>query len=150
MEQAKRDNNLERLHPVGVGVSDAGGELRLHLIEPITAHSSFGLLPHFATDPGVSVPVVEFDEWCANEGLTPAAGAWVGKIDVEGWEHRVLRGMSHALSTRSFRGLVVELNEYTLTACGSSTGEIIAYLGRFGYVREQHDTASANGFFVPV
>jgi FkbM family methyltransferase len=150
MEQVKRDNDLERLHPIPFGVSDSSGELRLHLVEAATAYSSFGALPQFATDPGVPVPVVGFDEWCTREGISPsAAGAWVAKIDVEGLEDRVLRGMEAALAARAFRGLVVELNEYTLNACGSSSDEIVDYLRRFGYVREQHQTPSLNGFFVP-
>jgi hypothetical protein len=59
--------------------------------------------------------------------------------------------MAEALEARAFRGIVMELNEFTLGLCGSSIAEVRALLSGLGY---SEDPALAvgrgiNGYFVP-
>lgn len=77
----------------------------------------------------------------------------MAKIDVEGFELRALRGMRGALEAGAFRGLAIELNEFTLRFCGASTEEVIGLLEATGY-REmtspgRRANRSLNRFFVP-
>lgn len=76
----------------------------------------------------------------------------MAKIDVEGFELRVLRGMRAALEAQAFRGLAIELNEFTLRFCGASTEEVTALL-EAASDREttpgRRANRSLNRFFVP-
>jgi len=56
----------------------------------------------------------------------------VVKIDVEGSEFSVLRGMKNILSEMNPK-LLIELTEHTLKARGTSCEEVIAFLRGFGY-----------------
>jgi uncharacterized membrane protein YkvA (DUF1232 family) len=77
-------------------------------------------------------PVVRFDDWATN-----LARMDVVKIDVEGSELDVLRGMSASLDRLRPRVVAVETYEPHLAAAGTSEAEIVELLGDLGYVRER-------------
>jgi len=54
------------------------------------------------------------------------------KIDVEGWEARVLRGAAQAL--RHTQRMLIEINEPALAKAGSSPGELFGLLRDAGFV----------------
>ena len=105
------------------------------------------------------IPVLTFDQWVERAGLVqPKPGEWIAKIDVEGFELRVLAGMNDALRKGAFRLLVVELNEFTLALTGSAPKLLREFLRDRGYA-ELRTTGDAgrrklartcNGFFVPM
>jgi hypothetical protein len=107
---------------------------------------------HAAGDPTVEVDVVTFDEWRRERGIAlPGRPSWVLKMDIEGFEAHAIAGMAEALGARAFRGIVMELNEYTLSLCGSSVAEVRDRLAGLGYVEDPTLTATRgiNGYFVP-
>jgi len=151
MNAARSFNNLGRFHPQHLGLSDESGELGLHGTQTNTGFSTFGAHPTLLDD-GLAVPVVSFDKWREDSGLAlPTRPSWVAKIDVEGFETRVLQGMAECLRAHAFAGLAVELNEFTLNFCGTSVSEVIQTLDDSGY-RMEHRTGeerSLNRFFRP-
>ncbi|MDP1821509.1 MAG: FkbM family methyltransferase [Acidimicrobiales bacterium] len=144
-----------RCHNLGLG--DSPSRLALQVREADLGHSSFG--PRTWDDGHtVTVDVVTFDGWRASAGLDlPQEPRWVAKIDVEGYERRVLEGMVEALGAAAFQAVVVELNELTLQSCGTSAADVVSLLAASGYVnvdggavpRSGADQRVRNGFFVP-
>jgi FkbM family methyltransferase len=151
MNAARSVNHLERFHPLQLGVSDKAGVLGLHGTQSDTGYSTFGPHPTLLDD-GFAVAVVEFDGWRDDRDIAlPRAPSWVAKIDVEGFEAKVVTGMRESLRARAFIGLAVELNEFTLNFCGSSVDEVIQLLADNGYMMEHEpgEERSLNRFFVP-
>src|SRR4029453_1736812 len=78
---------------------------------------------------GLQVEVNTLDEFCAESGLERLD---VVKIDVEGYESRVLRGGAATLS--KFKpALVVEFWTTGVARAGTSVDEIADILGKLGY-----------------
>jgi FkbM family methyltransferase len=151
LQTAKRLNGLDRFHPQQLGLSDQTETLRLQGGHLQTGYSTFGPHPNLVPE-GNPLTVVPFDDWRLSAGIAlPSEPAWVAKIDVEGFEANVLRGMSESLASRAFAGLTVELNAYTLGFCGSSVDEVTELLTDAGYrmMTVRHQEASLNRFFVP-
>jgi FkbM family methyltransferase len=145
-------NHLGALHPHHLGLSDEPARLTLHIRDDEEGHGSFA--PR--SWPGGRTSVVEvtsFDRWRAARGLAvPAAPTWAIKIDVEGYELHVLRGMAEALSARAFLGVVVELNELTLRSAGATGSEVLDLLFAAGYREVEEQPAvdgMRNAFLVP-
>ena len=146
-------NRLDALHAHQLGLSDRADRLELSVPTTEEGHASFG--PRDWDDADVfEVDVVAFDDWCRHAGIDlPERPSWVAKIDVEGFELRVVEGMAEALAAKAFAGVVVELNELTLQSCGTSIEEVVARLGALGYVEGLPRSGPpdlGNGFFVPV
>jgi len=57
----------------------------------------------------------------------------VAKIDVEGFELKVLKGMSKSLSNQSFKGLIVEINPFTLSLTGVEGEDVFNLMHKYGY-----------------
>jgi FkbM family methyltransferase len=151
LRAAKEVNDLHRFHPHHLGLSDRAGELRLHVAQTQTGYSTLGPHPTLQAE-GEMVAIVPFDQWREDAGIElPGRPCWVAKIDVEGFEANVLRGMAKALENKAFSGLAVELNEYTLEFCGSSIDEVIGLLRDNRYVmrRVDKEEGSLNRFFAP-
>ncbi len=152
MQATKSLNGLDRFHLHQMGVGDTNEELRFHLIADETSYSTFGPHPDFVADPGVSVPVVTFDQWCEEERIAlPDRPAWVLKMDTEGFEAKALRGMKNALTAHAFLGIAIEMNEFCLEFCGSSIAEVEQLLNDSGYVvvPQRRKGRTLNQFFVP-
>jgi FkbM family methyltransferase len=150
VESTKELNALVRFHPWNVGLSDVVTRLELHPGVVDSGHSTFGVNPTLSDETLAGIEVLTFDAWRRKIGLDlPGGPQWVAKIDVEGFETRVLRGMTEALTARAFAGLVVEVNEFTLGFCGSKPAEVYATLAEFGYRALATGQDSGNAFFVP-
>jgi hypothetical protein len=120
-----------------IGISDSG-------------HSTFGPHPEFSNQQTLEIPIKPFDLWRKDAGLElPATPSWVAKIDVEGFECRVISGMSEALAAHAFRGLAIEVNPYTLAFCGDNEEKLLSMLEGFGYVESSPQPGEMNKFFVP-
>ena len=150
IESIKEANSLARLHPTNIGLGDERARLSLHPGVADSGHSTFGAHPELAGASLGEIEVLPFDVWRREAKLSlPASPLWIGKIDVEGFEVHVLRGMAEALEARAFAGLVIELNEFTLGFCGSKPADIHHLMTEFGYRALPIGAASGNAFFVP-
>jgi hypothetical protein len=81
----------------------------------------------------IVVPKVSIDDILVKLDLK---GVDVVKIDVEGYEYKVLRGMKKLLKSpgRRPRIMMIEVNSDHLEYYSSNVGKIIEYLDQFGYI----------------
>ena len=127
-----------------------------------TGWSTFGPNPDFkGLDETLTVhrvPVMSFDGWRATQNLPlPTVPSWVVKMDVEGFEPKVLLGMSEALRAHAFKALLIEVLDHTLNFCGSSAQEVFDLMDRAGYApfavdpqpTERHAQEARNVLFLP-
>jgi len=153
VEEIKTNNRLDRLQINQMGLSDARDTLYLHPGVTDSGHSTFGAHPELRGELETPIPVDTFDHWREQSGIDlPAGSQWLAKIDVEGFEYKVLKGMAGALRAKAFAGLVVEINQSTLAFTGTDPKEVFAYLDEAGYRQANTDQAfdrNANAFFVP-
>ena len=127
-----------RYFPMHAGLGDEDGELSLTVSSLDSGWSTLGRNPSFEGISGTltthRVPVMRFDDWRSAQGLAlPDQPSWVAKIDVEGFEPRVLQGMSAALEAQAFKALVVEVLDHTLHFCGTTADEVFTRMDRAGY-----------------
>ncbi|MBK7875221.1 MAG: FkbM family methyltransferase [Planctomycetes bacterium] len=137
-------NGLKHVDVREVGLSDREDVLELRVVGAHTGAGSFA-----AVDAGSErevsfarrVPVLRGDDLLAD--VRGAAGAaWTIKIDVEGFECRVLRGLERTL--REHRpALLTEAIEPQLVRAGASLRELFALLVGQGY--RAHVLASRRG-----
>jgi FkbM family methyltransferase len=144
-----QENQLANVHPQNFGLSDQNVELDLHEGIVDSGHSTFGAHPGLKGSPTAKVRVICFDQWCMDHGLQyPTSPSWVAKIDVEGFELKVLKGMQMALAAKAFRGIAIEINPYTLKLTNTSPCEISSLLSSFGYaVKGAMLVKDGNAFF---
>lgn len=81
------------------------------------------------------VSIEVFDDLVASGRIQLPTGFQVLKIDVEGAEASVLKGMRESLSKFRPRFILMETAEHNLARFGSSVAEIDNLLGVLGYVR---------------
>jgi FkbM family methyltransferase len=127
----KYKNRLDRFYPQAIGLSDVETQLTLYLADRDSGHSTF--VPPTVPENMTTARVTTFDQWCNEMELQPQPHAWVAKIDVEGFEVKVLQGMRQALQAHAFKGLCIEVNEPTLKTGGSSPQELFELMASFGY-----------------
>lgn len=122
LEKTLALNGLRNVTANNLGLGDRAGEF--HLTVPCPTNRG-GSRIHSAG--GESVRVVTFDE--VAENLTRLD---LMKIDVEGFEMKVLKGAEKAL-TKFRPALFVELADENLREQGSSARELVTFLERLGY-----------------
>jgi FkbM family methyltransferase len=159
LNSIKTHNRLDRLSCWNMGLGDKNEELVLQpgFEDLDLGHTTFGSNPALPqADGSIKVPVRRFTDWRQERGIPiPSSSEWVAKIDVEGFEFRVLNGMREELLARCFKGLVIEINSFTLEFCQTSPEAIYGYLDEVGYrsIQPQEIDPSykecLNAFFVP-
>ena len=157
-------NRSAGIHPQPYGLSDQEQRLRFLQLADNTGHSSFATAGAYAD--GSPIPndasftecdVVQFSEATKRLGLEyPTKPNWVAKIDVEGYEMKVLLGMTEALSKRVFKGICIELFADNLALCDASVKQVDALLQSYDYHQMPsrgagHDRppGNHNAFYVP-
>ena len=108
-----------------IGLSDVVGKATLVLQD---ADSSFAGRDIFPAATGVEAEVTTLDAFCSGSGIYPD----IIKIDVEGWEPKVLAGAEKVLRERR-PVLFSEVNPKMLSAAGSSVRELLSLLRSLGY-----------------
>lgn len=123
---------LENVDVVPAALGNAEGTVTLRANpkwhpEDAATRSRFGAGP-----PVGEAQVLRFDDWATGFGSLD-----VVKIDVEGDELDVLKGMSDSLRRLQPRVVAVEIYEPYLAAAGATKAEIIDLLADLGYRRER-------------
>ncbi len=157
-------NHAVRIYPQPYGLSDEDNRLKFLQLTDNTGHSSFATVEahadHNSLLAGASLTecdVIPFDEATKRLGLPyPAKPSWVAKIDVEGYEMKVLSGMAEALRNRAFKGICIELVAENLSLCGTSVEQVDALLRSCDYhqmpgldIEHDHRGRNHNAFYVP-
>lgn len=132
LNEAVQLNCLSRIHPHPIGLSDRRDELLLSHGTKDLGHSTFGNHPGLVETTKTRIPVRAFDDWVATAELT-ANSTWVAKIDVEGFEPHVLKGMTQSLHQKRFAGLMVEINPFTLAFNKFTPDHVYKFLDDHGY-----------------
>lgn len=156
LAEIKAENRIDRLAIWNLGLGERCETLSLRRGSSDSGHSTFGEHPELSSEGTDLVEVLDFETWRQRAGLPLSeARQWIAKIDVEGFEMKVLRGLRGALESRAFRGLAVEVNAFTLEFCGSHPDEIYSYMDALGYqgLTKKHgpgrEEFTGNEFFVP-
>lgn len=121
-------NQVRNCTPINIGISDTDAELKLNLFND--GHSgTCSFVASRQVVEAVSVPVRPLDEVL---DATTLAGPLLIKIDVEGFEHRVLKGMKRFLA-RTDATVICELTDEWLRQAGSSADALVADMVDSGY-----------------
>lgn len=146
-------NNMDdRIQFFQYALSDSKGELTLY--DSDVEQDDLGKRSFFQKGEATeTVPVRVFDELVASGEVQIDRPIGVIKIDVEGAELMVLKGMRESIVTHKPRLIVFEINEPLLQASGTSAEELDSFMVSCGY-QDQSDDASAgptrNAIYVPV
>jgi len=145
MQETKQRNQLDRFHIHRMGLSDQRGVLEL-LVDPINSGNSSFAAGHPNRLPGSQpipqkVPIMTFDDWIEEQSIEkPGAPSWVAKVDVEGFELKVLKGMRNSLEQGLFKAIAVEVFARTLALAGARPADIFQYMESVDYTA--YDEAS--------
>ncbi len=116
-------NNATNIVPVPLALFDRKGTVKMSVAEG--ASSIFC----YSTDQFVEVPATTLDDFVAEQGIKRVDAL---KLDVEGAELKVIHGADKTI--RQFKPvMMVELNEYTLRAAGTSPEELFQTITSYGY-----------------
>lgn len=121
-------NNISNVIPIKMIVSDTDGSTRRVYFSGMenTGNSSLEIESQEYED----VATTTIDHFCEDKNIENID---LVKIDVEGHELSVLKGMEGILRKNIVKNLFVEINDETLSAAGTSTIEVVSFLGEFGY-----------------
>jgi FkbM family methyltransferase len=117
------------VYPYGLSHHTGSGLINQHAESGM---SSF--LPNFKTEEQYTVPLIPLDELIRAEHLQPPD---VIKIDVEGMELDVIRGMKSTLSANRHITLLVEITAEFLESQGDSEIELYKILFDYGFRKSQ-------------
>lgn len=139
LEENLRLNRLTNVVVNASVVSDTVGVQRIYFSSPEnTGQSSVARPSGYHEDR----PSTTVDAYCQSQGIETVD---LVKIDVEGHEFHVLRGMERLLSEGRVTRVAAEMDEELLTANGASSQSLLALMRSHGY--EPHRTKS--GRLVP-
>jgi FkbM family methyltransferase len=132
--QNRKANSFDEVVRVyEVALSDRSATAQLHA--PIEASFDVGRRSLFGDGPVVStVETIAFDDFIRRDPDASHGRIDVVKIDVEGAELHVLRGMRRSLSEFRPRLVLVETLDEHLSRAGASTTEMARLLWQLGYV----------------
>lgn len=157
----KTENGLDQLHVWNCGLSDGSSSLPLRRGLSDSGHSTFGPHPGLGASAATTtvVKLVDFETWRKDADIAlPRESQWIAKIDVEGFEMKVLHGMRKSFEARAFRGVAVEINPFTLGFCNSRPEEIYSFMHAVGYIplgqtiagKQLRMNRTSNEYFIPI
>ena len=137
--KARQYRNAEVLHSA---VADRDGTALLHLSP---GHSNHSLNSGYTAETGtVEVPCISVDTFCANRKIDRVDFI---KVDTEGAEPMVLRGMRGTIEANPSITLLVEHNPAALRAGGVEPDEFLSLLASLGL---RYDSVSEDGSLGPI
>jgi FkbM family methyltransferase len=128
-------NAFRNIVAENAAITEESGTVELHVGPPdLCVYNSIGPVVHPDARGGqfsrVSVPATTIDEYCANHDVVRVDCV---KIDVEGAEFQVLRGMRRVLEENLQIVLLIEFSRVTSTACGASVNVMAEWLAAMGF-----------------
>jgi FkbM family methyltransferase len=121
-------NHISNCEAMNVGLSDAAGSLTLSGADEHTG--TFTLREVEAAAQSMQVQVLRGDDIFARMELK---GRVLVKIDTEGFEHHVLRGLDSTLAKYPRLAVCVEVTDAWLKQTGSSAVELFKYFSERGF-----------------
>lgn len=135
-----RLNNFKNVTGINAGLSDSNGALSMSTSnDGYDAWNSFGTPSAGSNYNKEELPVFSLDAWINEHNIK---GANLIKIDVEGWEYKVLTGGEALFSSELAPDLLVEFTEKNCQSSGYSCGDLYDYLISFGYQLYTYDPAN--------
>jgi FkbM family methyltransferase len=122
-------NGITNVTSYAVALSDGGGRASLFLDAKNNSGAS-ALHPSPHSGVAIEVELDSYDHFANQNGLPPPA---LVKIDVEGAEVKVLRGMQALLSRPNRPPVILEVSEWSLKQMGSSKDELYDLMLARGY-----------------
>jgi FkbM family methyltransferase len=135
-------NRITNVRSFNVGLSDSAGELELKGTGEHTGTFTFRTVPE--STHSVKVPMVPGDQIIDTSILRKRV---LVKVDTEGFEHRVIRGLKGLMSYPDI-GFVIEVTDQWLRETGSSAGDLYAELRKEGF--QSYGVRLAYSWFRPV
>lgn len=127
LAQTIERNHITQIQLEAKALGDERGELPLFLHEE-ACHSP-SLVPQTGIALG-TVPVVRLDDYLLQNGIEHID---LIKIDVEGFEPNVIRGLSHSLEKGEVDAILCELNDGWLTFNHQSAAQLHQLIEGFGF-----------------
>ncbi len=152
------NNLVNKIFPFNIGLGNKQEILTLHPGVEDSGHSTFSPHPEFKDTSIGMIKIDTFDNWrVLNNIEMPSSQRWIAKIDVEGFELKVLKGMEAALKSKAFIGISVEVLNFTLALNNNKPSDIEELLNSYGYIKipknkileKYKRTKTENSFFVP-
>ena len=134
-------NQVGNVVPLNMAVAERFGVMKLDVSTP--GHSgrySIATAESTAVSEITAINLKEFPGICALLGTRKT----LIKIDVEGYELHVLRGIVPLLERPQTRRLVVEIDAHNLARYGAAPGDIYALLAEFGFTPATERSRSAH------
>jgi FkbM family methyltransferase len=129
LKQHIRENNFQNIMAIQAAAGDDESEADLFLSAPENSGMSSLAKPENYMGRHEKVSVIRIDDWFHQVRLKKIS---VVKIDVEGFELAVLKGMQKVI--QDFQPLIIsEINQQTLSAFGCNPQDIFTFMGKQGY-----------------
>jgi FkbM family methyltransferase len=139
LERAVRDNGLTQVKVVRGGLGDRDSEVRLFIPEPGN-HT-----PTMLGEEGAPAQLVSVKTLDASLADWHVEIIDLLKIDVEGFEPRVLEGAAKALAGGRIRAILCEFNDYWLLRAGTCARQFYESLLARGFVDRDGPPRSFDG-----
>lgn len=120
-------NELNNVYPVQQIVSDSVGKERIYFSGINNTAASSVVVE---TEDYEDIPTITLDQFCKEKNIEFID---LIKIDVEGYEMNVLKGLSEMLKTNRIKHMFIEVVERHLQKAGSSSEELFTYLKKYSY-----------------
>ena len=134
-----RDNGLEQVTALNIGLSDENGSAQIIMADQ---NEFANRTASMVAQPGLSGPTVSLRRLddCIDDWKIDAIDLL--KVDVDGFETKVLRGAAESLRLGRVKNIIVEMDAHWLRASGSSEGQLTALLEAAGFSVVRHPVAS--------
>ena len=119
-------NQLSNVVPNAVIASADCEEREIHICDYSTGNCSVEV----GTGPTQRIPSISIDSYCDRHGIQQID---LIKIDVEGHELQVLKGMAGLLAAGRVAHLFLEMNSDALSHAGTTNAEVAEFLQQLGY-----------------
>jgi len=128
-------NGLKQVRPVNLGLSDENGSGQIIMADQKEyANRTASMVPQSGLT-GPTIQLRTLDDCMAEWGIDVVD---LLKIDVDGFETKVVRGGAKSLASGRIRNVIVEFDERWLSASGSSVDELTSLLHAAGFREARH------------
>lgn len=131
-------NSIAQAKCFQIAISNTPGKLTLYVPPASEHHNNANLISGGAGDTSVVVPACTLDSMLETLAINRVDFL---KVDVEGYELRVMEGAERSIRAGRIRAILAEFHPVTLSRGGTSTEELLRWLEERGFqVRESTPT----------